>query len=73
FATLLGVDERYRRDPNYLLFQRAIQKAWPELLSEPINPHRTIGRLALWISNLKALVHYWRFRYDQHKQKKRSQ
>lgn len=67
FATLLGVDERYRKDPDYILFQRAIQKAWPELLSEPINPHRTIGRLALWISNSKALVKYWRFRYEQHK------
>lgn len=71
FVTLLGVDERYRRDPDYHLFQRAIQKAWPELLSEPINPHRTIGRLALWISDIKALVHYWRFRYEQHKQNKR--
>ncbi len=70
-ATLLGVDERYRKDPDYLLFQRAIQKAWPELLSEPINPHRTLGRLALRISDMKALVHYWRFRYEQHKQSRR--
>lgn len=66
-ATLLGVDERYRKAPDYLLFQRAIQKAWPELLSEPINPHRTIGKAALWISNIKALVHYWRFLYAQRK------
>lgn len=64
-ATLLGVEERYRKAPDYLLFQRAIQKAWPELLSEPINPHRTVGRLALRISDMKALVHYWRFLYAQ--------
>jgi hypothetical protein len=69
-ATLLGVDERYRKAPDYLLFQRAIQKAWPELLSEPINPHRTIGRLALRISNMKAIVHYWRFLHAQHKKSK---
>ena len=69
-ATLLGVDERFRKAPDYLLFQRAILKAWPELLSEPINPHRTIGRLSLRISDMKALVHYWRFLYAQHKQNK---
>ncbi|MGA9031407.1 MAG: hypothetical protein WB402_02660 [Sulfuricaulis sp.] len=69
-ATLLGVDERFRKAPDYLLFQRAIQKAWPELLSEPINPHRTIGRRSLWISDMKAVIHYWRFLYAQHKQNK---
>jgi hypothetical protein len=69
-ATLLGVDERFRKAPDYLLFQRAILKAWPELLSEPINPHRTIGRLSLRISDMKALADYWRFLYAQHKQNK---
>lgn len=67
-ATLLGVDERYRKAPDYLLFRRAIQRTWPELLSEPINPHRTIGRLALCVSNIKALVKYWRFRHELRKQ-----
>ena len=35
FATTLGVDERwYRKAPDYVLFRRAIRKAWPELLSD---------------------------------------
>ena len=66
-TTMLAVDERYRRAPDYLLFRRAIEKAWPELLAEPINPHNTIGRLALRISDIKALVHYWRFKRAQRK------
>jgi hypothetical protein len=69
-TTLLGVDERYRRAPDYLLFRRAIQKAWPALLSEPINPHATVGRLALRVADMKALVKYWQFRLKQRKQDK---
>ncbi len=38
-TTLLGVDERYRRAPDYLLFRELIRKLWPEVLSVPINPH----------------------------------
>jgi hypothetical protein len=37
-TTLLGVDERYRSAPDYILFKRLIAKLWPELLAEPINP-----------------------------------
>jgi len=37
-TTLLGVDERYRSAPDYILFKRLIAKLWPELLGEPINP-----------------------------------
>lgn len=70
-ATLLGVDERYRRAPDYLLFRRAIQQAWPELLTEPINPHSTVGRFALRVSDMKALIHYWRFLYGQRRQNTR--
>jgi hypothetical protein len=65
-ATLLGVHERYRRAPDYVLFRRAISKAWPELLSEPVNPHARVGRLALRIADLKAIVKYWLFRRTQH-------
>jgi len=62
---LLGVSERYRRPPRYRLFRRAIRKAWPELLSEPINPHRTPTRLALGVAQMKALIKYWIFRLKQ--------
>ena len=67
-ATMLGVDEKYRRAPDYMLFRRAIELAWPELLSEPINPHRTVGRLALRWSDLKAVVKYWRFQRSLRRQ-----
>ena len=63
--TMLGADERFRRAPDYQLFRRAIAKAWPELLSEPINPHASVGRLALRIADLKAIVKYWQFRRTQ--------
>ncbi|MCP9438249.1 MAG: hypothetical protein NHB36_00005 [Nitrospira sp.] len=64
-VTLLGVGECWRRAPDYLLFRRAIAKAWPQLFSEPINPHARIGRLARRIANLKAIVKYWQLRRAQ--------
>ena len=70
-VTMLAVDERYRRAPDYTLFRRTIQKPWPELLDEPINPHTTIGRYALFVSDLKALAHYWRFQLEQWTSSKR--
>jgi hypothetical protein len=65
-AIMLGVDERFRRPPDYLLFRRAISKAWPQLLTEPVNPHRRVGWLARRVSDLKAIVKYWLFRRTQH-------
>jgi hypothetical protein len=35
---LMSVDERYRRSPDHKLFKILIEKMWPELMSEPINP-----------------------------------
>ena len=68
-ATLLGVHERYRQRPQNLLFRHAIQRAWPELLSEPINSYRTHGRLRIRLNQLKAfvraLIRYRRFRLEQ--------
>jgi len=37
-TTMLGVDERYRRTPDYLLFRRVIEKLWPDVLLELIKP-----------------------------------
>lgn len=62
-ATLLGVPERHRRNHTNPLFRRAIAQAWPELLAEPVNPHKQISRLARITSDLKAVYHYARFRY----------
>lgn len=39
-AAILSVDERHREWPNYRLYRLAIRRLWPELLDEPINPHK---------------------------------
>lgn len=54
-VTLLSVDERYRRKPDYLLYRMAIDRLWPDVMGEPINPEppakrkkfitRQVGRL----------------------------
>jgi hypothetical protein len=36
--TLLATDERFRRKPDYQLFRAAIERLWPEVMIEPINP-----------------------------------
>lgn len=38
---MLGVKEEYRRHP-YWLHKRLISKLWPEVLQEPINPHKEV-------------------------------
>ena len=43
---LLSVDERYRSAPDYTVFKLLIEKMWPELMNEPINPqgsHKKLG------------------------------
>jgi hypothetical protein len=37
---LLSVDEQYRRPPKYELYRRLMVNLWPEVLCEPINPHK---------------------------------
>lgn len=37
--TMLSVDEKFRCTPKYELFTDLIAHLWPELLSQPINPH----------------------------------
>jgi hypothetical protein len=39
-ATMLSVDEKYRRPPEFRLHRQLILSLWPDVLSEPINPHR---------------------------------
>lgn len=51
-TALLGVEERYRKAPHYILFRRITETLWPDLLSEPINPrqpkHRAHHLLGAW-------------------------
>ncbi|HEB87038.1 MAG TPA: hypothetical protein ENI68_08505 [Gammaproteobacteria bacterium] len=45
-VTLLSVDERYRRRPDYRLFHATIGRLWPAVLCEPISPQpRPPGRI----------------------------
>jgi hypothetical protein len=38
--TMLSVDYKYRKAPDYALFHAIISNLWPELLDIPINPHK---------------------------------
>ena len=37
---MLSTDKKYRTAPNYILYHKIIGLLWPEILSEPINPHK---------------------------------
>jgi hypothetical protein len=39
-ATLLSTDEAYRVEPHYELYRALLKELWPEVLSEPVNPHK---------------------------------
>jgi hypothetical protein len=43
-ATLLSVNEEYRKPPFYELHRALIKEMWPETLSEPVNPHKKMHR-----------------------------
>lgn len=55
----LGVDERYRRAPDYTLFQRLIEKLWPDVLQEPINlqPRQNLRQRLKGV--VRSLPRYW--------------
>ena len=58
-TTLLGVDERYRRTPDYLLFRRVIEKLWPDVLQEPINPRPRQNLLQRLKGVVRSIPRYW--------------
>jgi hypothetical protein len=39
-TTLLAVPERYRMAPDYTIYNALISRLWPEVMAEPINPHK---------------------------------
>lgn len=53
---LLSVNECYRNSPDHKLFRLLIEKMWPELLSEPINPHFNSRKRGVFIRVLRKLV-----------------
>ncbi len=52
--TMLAVDDKYRKPPNYPLYRAIAKYLWPETLSEPINPHKLTkkNKLKLRLRNL---------------------
>lgn len=59
--TFLAVNERYRTQHGAKLCHAFIERAWPELLREPINPHKRLGRFKETWADVKALGKYWAF------------
>lgn len=52
-TTMLSVDERYRRSPDYTLFMQATGKLWREVLGEPVNPGKRSSRLRRGVNFLR--------------------
>ena len=46
-TTMLSIDARYRSSPRHRAFYALIEKMWPDLLDEPINPDKSEGRGSL--------------------------
>jgi hypothetical protein len=58
---MLSVDEKFRMAPNYILYKKIIRNLWPEVLSEPINPHKRESLInkykrKLWILKKSILL-----------------
>lgn len=66
-ATLLGTDERYRRRDAFLWYA-FIRRAWPALLSEPVNPQKRRSRAIQAAAAVKAIGSHWLFTRRQARQ-----
>jgi len=44
-ATMLSVKSKYRKGPQYRLFDMLIKKLWPAVLAVPVNPHRKFSHI----------------------------
>lgn len=50
--TMLRIDPKYRSQPkNYLLYQKTINKLWPEALTEPVNPKSVKERVKVAVKS----------------------
>jgi len=68
-----GVNEKYTKNQNNILFDRMIHRMWPELLKWPINPPHTIlgyikwllGKMGMFefVDELRYELNYVRYRY----------
>ena len=46
-ANMLSVKRKYRCAPNYVFHKELISNLWPEVLAEPVNPHRVQSPIRL--------------------------
>lgn len=53
---MLSVNEKFRKPPNYKLLNKMISNLWPEVLSEPINPHKKVSILNKFKRKLRILL-----------------
>lgn len=63
---LLSVNERYRKEPGYDLFRRIISRLWPEVLSEPINPHKKKNSAKEFKSYIKFRLRDFKYRFAEY-------
>ena len=52
---MLAVDEKHRKGPEYVLFFEIIRNLWPEVLCEPVNPHKKPEQASLR-SRIKKII-----------------
>lgn len=57
-TTLLAVPVRFRTVPDYTIYCSLIRRLWPEIMGEPINPHKRLGRSGRYWHALKFLTKY---------------
>ena len=41
-SNILSIHEKYRKPPDFIIHRTLMKYMWPELLSEPINPHKKV-------------------------------
>jgi hypothetical protein len=65
-VAMLAVPARYRKGPDFPLFERLIQKMWPELHLAPINPHKRRSIVGQFIHETQLIgrhiLHHLRYR-----------
>ena len=73
YEIFLGVDDKYTKSNNNILFPKMIHRMWPELLEWPINPPHTMRDNVCWLlkkvgmfellKELKYQLNYVRYFY----------
>lgn len=57
-TTLLAVPEPYRASPDCLIYHALIARLWPEVMNEPVNPHKEQAQENSHFQSIKFLARY---------------